>query len=60
VSDNLRRFFAIMGAILAAYFLLQVLRSFAITAEARGVCAGVAGYMVGDFIATPQRRRKRS
>lgn len=59
MSDNLRRFFAIMGAILIAYFLLQVLRSFAITAEARGMCAGVAGYMVGDFIVTPRRRRKR-
>lgn len=60
MTDNLRRFFAIMGGILVAYLLLGVLRSFAITAEARGVCAGVAGYMVGDFISTPRRRRKRS
>lgn len=60
MSDNLRRCFAIIGGILAAYFLLSVLRSFAITAEARGLCAGVAGYMVGDFIASPRRRRRRS
>jgi hypothetical protein len=59
MSDNLRRFFAIMGAILVAYFILQVLRSFAVTAEARGVCAGVAGYMIGDLVASPRRRRKR-
>lgn len=59
VSDSVQRFVAIMGAILVAYFLLQVLRSLAITAEARGVCAGVAGYMVGDLIALPRRRRKR-
>lgn len=59
MSDNLRRFIAIMGAIFAAYFFLHVLRSFAVTAEIRGVCAGVAGYMAGDFIVTPGRRRRR-
>jgi hypothetical protein len=59
VSDTVRRFVAIMSAILVAYFLLHVLRSLAITAEACGVCAGVAGYMVGDLIASPRRRRKR-
>jgi hypothetical protein len=59
VSDTLRRFIAIMGAILTAYFLLQVLRSFAFAGEVRGVCAGVAGYMVGDLIVSPRRRRKR-
>jgi hypothetical protein len=54
-----RRFAAIMCAILVAYFFLHVLRSFAIMGEARGLCAGVAGYMVGDLIASPCRRRKR-
>lgn len=60
MSDRARHFLAIMAAILSAYFLLHVLRSFAIMAEARGICAGVAGYMVGDFIVTPRRRKKRS
>jgi hypothetical protein len=60
VSDNLRRFFAIMCAILVTYFLLQVLRAFAVAGEARGVCAGIAGYMIGDLVASPRRRRKRS
>lgn len=59
MSDTLRRCFAIVVAILVAYFLLHVLRFVTITAEARGICAGVVGYMVGDFIATPRRRRKR-
>jgi hypothetical protein len=48
-----------VGAIVAAYFLLHVLRFVALTAEVRGVCAGIIGYMVGDYIAAPRRRRKR-
>lgn len=59
MSDTVRRCFAIVCAILIACFFLHVLRSFAVMAEARGVCAGVAGYMVGDLIVTPRRRRKR-
>lgn len=60
MSDTVRRFFAIMCAILVAYFLLQVLRALAVAGEARGVCAGIAGYMIGDLVASPRRRRKRS
>ena len=59
MSDSLRRCVAILVGILVGYFLLHVLRSFAIMAEARGICGGVAGYMVGDLIASPRRRRKR-
>lgn len=59
MSDTLRRAFAIMVAILAAYFLLHVLRFVTITGEERGVCAGIVGYMVGAHIAAPRRRRKR-
>jgi hypothetical protein len=60
VGDSARRCAAIIVGILAGYFLLHVLRSFAIASEARGICGGVAGYMVGDLIATPRRgRRKR-
>ena len=59
MSDTVRRFIGIMAAILCAYFLLHVLRSFSIMAEARGVCAGIAGYMVGDIIVMSRRRRKR-
>lgn len=59
MSDTVRRCVAIIVGILAGYFLLHVLRSFAITAEARGICGGVAGYVVGDLIASPRRRRKR-
>lgn len=59
MSDTLRRCLAIVAAIVAAYFLLYVLRFVTITAEARGVCAGIVGYMVGDYLAAPRRRRKR-
>jgi hypothetical protein len=59
MSDNLRRFFAIMCAIMCAYFLLQQRRQTIATLAARGVCAGIAGYMIGDLIASPRRRRKR-
>lgn len=59
MSASLRRGLAIIGGILAGYFLLHVLRPFAITAEARGACGGVAGYIVGDLIASTRRWRKR-
>ncbi len=59
MSDVLRRCLAIVAAIVAAYFLLHVLRFVAITGEDRGVCAGIVGYVVGDYLATPRRRRKR-
>lgn len=59
MSDSVRRFFAILGAILVAYFLLHVLRFVSITGEERGVCAGIGGYMVGTYLTAPRRRRKR-
>lgn len=59
MGDSVRRCFAIVGAIVAAYFLLHVLRFVALTAEVRGVCAGIIGYMVGDYIAAPPRRRRK-
>ena len=60
MSDTLRKCLAIVVAILAAYFLLHVLRFIAITGEERGVCAGIGGYMIGAHLAAPRRRRKRS
>jgi len=62
VSDAVRRFFIVMIAILVAYFFLHVMRSFNVAAEPRGICAGIAGYMAGDLVAsalTGRRRRKR-
>lgn len=61
MSDTVRHCLAIVGAILAAYFLLHVLRFVTITGEERGVCAGIVGYMVGDRIAriAPGRRRRK-
>jgi len=59
VTDVVRRCLAIVVAIVAAYFLLHVLRFITITGEERGVCAGIVGYVVGDRIASPRRRRKR-
>jgi len=59
VSVTLRRAFAIVAALLTAYFLLHVLRFVLLTGEARGICAGIVGYMVGDQIAAPRRRNKR-
>jgi hypothetical protein len=59
VSDTVRRCFAIVGAIVVAYFLLHILRFVVLTGEERGVCAGIVGYVVGDHIAAPRRRRKR-
>jgi hypothetical protein len=47
-------------AIVVAYFLLHVLRFVMITGEERGVCAGIGGYVVGNYLAAPRRRRKRS
>jgi len=50
-----------MCAILVAYLLLHVMRSFSVAAEARGICAGIAGYMAGELVATSfgRSRRKR-
>jgi hypothetical protein len=61
VSDTARRFLVILCAILCAYFFLHVLRSFNVAAEARGICAGIAGYVAGDLVASAigRRRRKR-
>lgn len=61
MSDALRRCVAIVGAIVAAYFLLHVLRFVTISGEERGVCAGIVGYIVGDHIArsVPGRRRRK-
>ena len=61
MSDTVRRFFIVMVAILVAYFFLHVMRSFNIAAEARGLCAGIAGYMAADLVtgALGRRRRKR-
>ena len=59
MSDTVRRFFIVMVAILVAYFFLHVMRSFNITAEPRGICAGIAGYMAGDLIASSLGRRRR-
>ena len=58
----MNRFVVIMVAILVAYFFLHVMRSFHVAAEVRGLCAGIAGYMAGDFVAASigrGRRRKR-
>jgi len=61
MSDTVRRFFVVMVAILVAYFFLHVMRSFHVAAEARGICAGIAGYMAGDLVASSigRGRRKR-
>ena len=61
MSDTVRRFLTVMVGILVAYFFLHVMRSFNVAAEARGICAGVAGYMAGDLVASAigRRRRKR-
>ncbi|HSX23050.1 MAG TPA: hypothetical protein VLE97_09775 [Gaiellaceae bacterium] len=61
MSDSVRRFLAVMVAILVAYFFLHVMRSFNVAGEPRGICAGIAGYMAGDLVASAigRRRRKR-
>ncbi len=62
MSDSARRFIVIMVAILVAYFFLHVMRSFNVAAEARGLIAGIAGYMAADLVTggLGRRRRKRS
>lgn len=59
MSDTLHRCLAIVAAIVSAYFILHVLRFVSITGEDRGVCAGIVGYIVGDWIAALPRRRRR-
>ena len=59
MSDTARRFVVIMAAILVAYFFLHVMRSFNVAAEARGLCAGIAGYMAADLVAGSFGRRRR-
>ena len=59
MSDTVRRFLVVMAAILVAYFFLHVMRSFNVAAEARGLCAGIAGYMAGDLVASAVGRRRR-
>ena len=55
----MNRFVVIMVAILVAYFFLHVMRSFHVAAEARGICAGIAGYMAGDLVASSLARGRR-
>lgn len=57
MSDTVRRFLVVMVAILVAYLFLHVMRSFNVAAEARGICAGIAGYMAGDLGASALGRR---
>lgn len=59
MTDSLRRCVAVVAGIVVGCLLLHVLRSFAVAAEARGACGGVAGYVVGELIVAPRRRRKR-
>ena len=64
MSDAVRKFIIVMVAILVAYFFLHVMRSFNVAAEPRGICAGIAGYVAGDLVASAigrgsRRRRKR-
>ena len=63
MSDTARKFFIVMAGILVAYFFLHVMRSFNVAAEPRGICAGIAGYMAGDLVASALgrggRRRRR-
>lgn len=66
MRDTLCRCLAIVGAILAACFILHVLRFVTISAETRGVCAGVVGCLVGGHLLgvmgsgrASARRRKR-
>ena len=59
MSDTARRFVIVMAAILVAYFFLHVMRSFNVAAEARGICAGIAGYMAGDLVSSAIGRRRR-
>lgn len=59
MTDTLRSCLAIVVAIVVAFFMLHVLRFVMITGEERGVCAGIGGFMVGNYLAAPCRRRKR-
>ena len=62
MSGSVHRFLVVMVAILVGYFFLHVMRSFNVAAEARGLCAGIAGYMAADLVAGTfgsRRRRKR-
>lgn len=59
MSATVRRFLIVMVGILVAYFFLHVLRSFSIAAEARGICAGIAGFMAADLVAGSFGRRGR-
>lgn len=59
VGDTVRRFLVVMAAVLVGYFFLHVMRSFSVAAEARGVCAGIAGYLAGDLVASSAGRRRR-
>ena len=59
MSDTARRFVVVMVAILVAYFFLHVMRSFNVAAEARGLCAGIAGYMAADLVKSGLGRRRR-
>ena len=56
---DLARFLVAIAAILAAYVVLHVLRSFNVAAEARGICAGIVGYAAAMFLARPAARRRR-
>ena len=58
MSDTARRFVVVMVAILVAYFFLHVMRSFNVAAEARGLCAGIAGYMAGELVVSLFGRRR--
>jgi hypothetical protein len=62
VTVTARHFFVVMTAILVGYVFLHLLRSFYVAAEARGICAGIAGYMAGSAVASTrvgrQRRRR--
>ena len=60
MRDTMRRCLAIVGAILAVCFILHVLRFVTISAEARGVCAGVVGYLVGERLAEVVRGGRKS
>ena len=59
MSATFRRFVIVMVAILVAYFFLHVLRSFAVAAEARGICAGVAAALAGEVVASSFGGRRR-
>lgn len=59
MTDTARRFLIVMAAILVAYFFLHVARSFNVAAESRGICAGIAGYMASDLVASMVGSRRR-